>query len=90
MLTVLLYAKVDRESPFIRQFLRRCFEFVFKVEQLINNSDDEATELLERVFEELEKCHENTMQQLRDPSPVRQRQGSGPVRPRTGLPPIAE
>lgn len=91
MLTVLSFIRVDPESPFIRQFLRSCFEFAFKVEQLIHNSDDEATELLERVFEQLENVHQNTMQQLRDPSPAKQRQGPA-IRARMGsdLPPIAE
>eukprot|EP00656_Telonema_subtile_P051538 TRINITY_DN6956_c0_g1_i6.p1 TRINITY_DN6956_c0_g1~~TRINITY_DN6956_c0_g1_i6.p1 ORF type:complete len:364 (-),score=97.13 TRINITY_DN6956_c0_g1_i6:195-1286(-) len=73
MLVVLRFLQKDPSSPLARAWLKRAFEFAFKVQQFTNTSDDETTELLEQVFERLEHTHEATMQELKCPSPRKQR-----------------
>eukprot|EP00658_Telonema_sp_P-2_P026668 TRINITY_DN20792_c0_g1_i2.p1 TRINITY_DN20792_c0_g1~~TRINITY_DN20792_c0_g1_i2.p1 ORF type:complete len:273 (+),score=65.49 TRINITY_DN20792_c0_g1_i2:213-1031(+) len=56
-------------SPLRRNMLRRGFEFAFRVQQFANLTDDGATELVEQIFAQLEATHQQTMDQLRSPTP---------------------
>ena len=66
MLAVLSLVSSDPSSSLWSSWLKRSFEFAFKVQQWTKSTDTEATELLEMVFEKLQESHDSTMEQLKN------------------------